>query len=55
MKRHILPIATHIHGHFNAIQQGQEISVFPPSVAKRMLCKDCAPEIVPRVWIVIKI
>jgi len=55
MKRHVHPVAAHIDGYFNAIEQGKQIAILPPSIAKWMLCSDCAPEIVPGMRGVVKI
>src|SRR5450432_2456630 len=52
MERHVLPVASQIDWHLDAIEQRKEIAVLPPSVAERMFRSDSAPDIVPRMRIV---
>src|SRR5882757_2872892 len=55
MKRHDLPVAAHIDGYLDAIEQRNQIAVLPPGIANWMLCSDRAPEIVPGMRVMVKI
>jgi hypothetical protein len=55
MKRHVHPVAAHIDGYLDAIEQGKQVAILPPGIAERMLCSDGAPEIVPGVRVMVKI
>src|SRR5580700_5344381 len=55
MKRHVLPVASQIDWHLDAIEQRKQIAVLPPGVAKRVLRGDSAPEIVPWMGIMVQV
>src|SRR5579863_6982060 len=50
MQRHVLPIAADVGRDLYPIQQRQQIAVFPPCVAQRVLRSDGPPQIIPWMW-----
>src|SRR5882672_1761279 len=55
MEGHVLPVASHIDWHLDAIEQRKQISVLPPGITKRMFSGNGTPEIVPRVGIMVQV
>ena len=54
MEWHVLPVASHIDWHLDAIEQGKQIAILPPGITKRMLSGDSAPEVIPGMRIVVQ-
>src|SRR5580700_6122347 len=55
MQRHVLPVATEIDRHLYLVQQRQDVAIVPPCVPQWMFHDDGAPEVVPRMRIVMKL
>ena len=55
MQRHILPIATEVHRDLDLFQQRHEVALVPPGVSERVFDNNGAPQVVPRVRIVVQL
>jgi hypothetical protein len=55
MQRYVLPVAAEIDWHLYLVQQRQNVAIVPPRVPQGMLHDDGAPQVVPRMRVVMKL
>jgi len=55
MQGHVLPVATEVRGHLDAVEERHHAVVFPPVIADRVLDGDLAPQVVPRMRVVVQL